>query len=121
MIETYMKRICRDDAVYWASPEPTSSGYMTYSDPREIKCRWISATEMIVLRTGREVTSLATIWVLEDLDEGGMLFHGKLDDLSADQKADPRKVPNAFEIRIPWKTPSLAMQDEYVRKIALTK
>ena len=119
MIEQYMKRIARHTAVYWGSPKMNKDGVTEFDLPVEIKCFWKGGSEMLVLRTGREINSMATVYVLEDLAEGGMLWLGTLEDLSNLEESDPREISNAYEIQPTWKTPSLAMTNDYVRKVML--
>lgn len=118
-IETYIKRICKDTAVYWGSPAFSSAGHPTFADPVEVECFWNAKIQLFRDDSGRETASRAEVFVTQDLDDHGMLYHGTLDDLTTAQKDDPRKVSTAYEIRRFIKKPSLHLSDNYMRKALL--
>jgi len=121
MINAYIKRLAKQSratAVYWAAP--VSDGAVNRFDaPKQIEVFWKEASRVIVNRQGREINSMARLFVSEDLDEGGMIWKGALSDLTTAQKADPRKVSDAYEIELFWKVPSLSISDEFQRKAIL--
>ena len=119
-IETYMKRICKQTAVYWGTPTPDKFAKNSFATPIEIKCFWSNKTEMITDNAGKEIVSRATFYVFQDLDEQGMLFFGVLDDLTVAEKADPTKVKKAFEIKQFLKIPSLLNTRKFNRRVMLT-
>ena len=115
-IANYMKKACFQTAVYWGSPTSDLDGSSSYVSPVEIKCLWQEAIKMIKDTEGKEIVSNASIYVLQDLDNHGMLFHGELDDLSLEEKNDPKKRTEAYEIKLFVKTPSLHLRGEFNRK-----
>lgn len=115
MIERYIKRISKDTAVYWASPTSRTDGSNAYATPVEISCFWLNETELTSTQDGKEVYIVAKVFVSQDLDEQGMLFQGCLSDLTAAQKADPRKVRRAYEIRRMSKLPSRHLKNAFNR------
>ncbi len=117
--EAFMKRAVRQTAVYWSSPTASEDGSNTFVTPTEIQCLWREKIEMITDKEGREVVSRATVYVLEDMDEQGMLYLGTLADLSTAEKADPRKVTNAYEIKLFVKTPGRHLNGEFARRAML--
>lgn len=121
MIDAYIKRLAKQSnvtAVYWASP--VSDGAVNrFDDPKQIEVFWKDAFAVVVNRRGREVNSMGRVYVSEDLDEGGMLWKGVLEDLTDAEKADPRKITSAYEIELFWKTPSLSIHDQFQRKVIL--
>lgn len=119
MIEKYIKRISRHTAVYWSRPTPRADGSNSYAAPIEIKCLWVGGTQYIPDRDMREVSAKALVYVSQDLDEQGMLFLGKLSELTTAQKTDPRKVSRAYEITKFEKIPSLHIKDAYNRHAIL--
>ena len=119
-IERYMKRICsRDTAVYWGEPTKDAKAALLYATPVEIGCFWKEEMEMIRDSKGREIVSRAKVYVTQDLDEHGMLFHGTLADLSQDEESDPRIIPGAYEVKMFLKIPSLHLPNEYNRNAVL--
>jgi len=119
MIESYIKRLGTDTLVYWSAPVADASGVMQYSAPKEIKGFYKGGYEVMRHRDGREIGSVAVVYLTEDIDEVGMLWLGELTDLTTAQKEDPRLVAGAHEVKMFIKTPSLAMKNNFARKAIL--
>ena len=81
-LDSVISRMCKQIAVYWGSPKNDGQGYYTFALPVEIQCRWQDGVETIKDSNGREIVSRATIFVLQDLDEEGYLWLGRLSDLT---------------------------------------
>lgn len=121
-LQGFINRITkRDTAVYWGSPTPGFSGSLTFAAPVEIQCFWQDSAKTMMSNEGREVVSNASVHVTQDLAQNGMLYHGCLDDLTTEQKSDPRKVINAFEIIRFTKLPALNRAGEYERVAYLSQ
>lgn len=105
-IERYLKTKCKQTAVYWPAPEPDEYGKNVYGTPYEIPCLWSGSKTLIKNDNGQEVVSKAKVHVINDLDDQGMIWKGKLDDLTEDEKANPILVKDAFEIKEFIKIPS---------------
>ena len=118
-IEAYMKVRCTDTAVYWSSPVSNAGGTMTFAAPVEISCLWTGKRELYRDDEGREVACKATVYLLQELDDHGMVYKGELVDLSAGEKSDPRIVNDAREIKLFIKTPSLNTVGQFNRKVLL--
>jgi hypothetical protein len=119
-IERYLKKTGqKDTAVYWGEPTKTASGGMTYLYPVEIGCIWKSTVENIITTDGKEIVSMAQVWVTEEVVDHAMIFHGTLDDLTDAEIADPRLKSNAIEIKQVLKTPSLSIKGTFNRKAYL--
>lgn len=116
-VESFINRvILRDTAVYWDMTDSNPDGTVLYGQPIEIGCTWKKDIRRIKDFWEKEVASRAQIYVGIDLIEQGMLYHGKLVDLSEEEKATPSLIPNAFEIRRFQKTPSLYLPNKFMRK-----
>ena len=118
-LDSYMKRMCIYTAVYWKTPVADKYGAFSFDDPVEIKCLWKDKITLIRNNEGREVTTMAKVYVLEDLDESGMLFNGTLNDLTTAQKSDPKTIPSAYEIKKFLTTPSIYLKNEFNRAALL--
>jgi len=110
-------RACVQTAVYWGDPSDDGYGGKTFGSgyPEEILCRWENRKQLITNAQGKEIVSMARVYVLQDLDEEGWLFLGSLDDLDSDEEEDPRKVDGAFEIKQFSKSPEYRSTDKFVR------
>lgn len=118
-VESFINRVKqRDSAVYWslADPPTLADGSPSYQAPLSIEVIWREDQRVVKDFYEKEFISRANIYTGDDLEEQGMLYHGSLSDLSAEQKVDPRLVPEAYEIRRIMKVPSLAFKDKYMRK-----
>jgi len=106
-LDSFMARRYIDTAVYWGTPVADAWGKLQYADPIEIKCFWVEERKVVADKAGRDTVSMATIYVLIDLDDSGMLFHGTLDDLSAGEELDPLSVIGIYEIKAFVKMPGI--------------
>lgn len=115
----FVESVCVQTAVYWGSPEPDGYGGKNYTDPVEIACRWDDVTKVVTTSDGREVVSKASILLTQDVDEGGLLLLGTLDDLDSADEYSPEGLETAREILRFDKTPLFQSATEFVRKAFL--
>jgi hypothetical protein len=116
----HISDICSQKAVYWGNPRNDGFGKMQYDDPRQVNCFWMDEQETLTDDEGKEWVTNAKVFVLEDMDEQGVLWLGTLCECSDDEKEDPLKeLQKAREIKRFIKTPSLYDEDTYVRKVIL--
>jgi len=119
-LDSYMQRVCTDTAVYWGSPQEDGYGGKIYDTPVDISCFWEDTIQVFQNTNGEIVISKAEVFVLQDVDENGILYHGSLSDLSESEKSDPLSVEGAYFIRKFEKLPALGGTSEYIRKVYLT-
>lgn len=89
----------KQTAVYWGTPVSTGAGGRTFADAVELDVRWEERHDMFIDAQGQEKQSSAVVFVDQDVDIGGYLFLGDLDDLSSGEEGDPMTVSGAYEIR----------------------
>jgi len=139
-ISKFIEKVCVQTAVYWGDPTPDGYGGKTYSDPVEIPCRWDDTLEVIKDERGEEIICKAKVLVTQDLEEGGMLYLGTLEDLvivvggnvvmgglgtgnivlaGLSKMSHPEDVEDAYEIIIVKKIPMIRSTSEYVRTVYL--
>ena len=139
-ISKFIEKVCIQTAVYWGAPTPDGYGGKTYSDPVEIPCRWDDTLEVIKDERGEEIICKAKVLVTQDLEEGGMLYLGTLEDLGIvvggnvvmgglgtgnivlaglNKMSHPEDVEDAYEITIVKKIPMIRSTSEYVRTVYL--
>ena len=142
-IQKFIEKVCVQTAVYWGDPTPDGYGGKTYSDPVEIPCRWEDTLEVIKDKRGEEIICKAKVLVTQDLEEGGMLCLGTLEDLgivvtggnvvmgglgignivlaglAKIKKSHPEDVEDAYEITMVEKIPMIRSTSEYVRTVYL--
>ena len=85
-------------ALYWGSPSASGWGGYDWNDAVEIDCRWEQASEKFINQTGEEVQSQAVVYLDQDVDVGGYLMLGDLDDISSSE-ATPDDVDGAYAIQ----------------------
>ena len=121
VFETNMEKyICVQDVVYWANPVDDGRGGYTYDDPVEIKARWDDLQKQIVSADGEQLVCDAQVCVLEDLDIGGVLYLGTIEELLvagylAGDLSPARDVPGAYEIRRVDKIPMPGSTSDFFR------
>lgn len=123
-IEQMIARRSEQVIVYWGSPVENGIGGKTFASPVEVYGRWQNQNQLLYDNKGTEYLSKSIVYTACDLQEGGMMWLGCLDDLEAlvdsDQLLDPQTVPNAFFIKRIDKNPSLANVQQFNRVIYLT-
>lgn len=113
-IESFIRKICVQTAVYWGNPVPDGFGGMTYDIPVEIKVRWDENIKVVVDKEGKEITSPVTILSPEDLVEQGRLMLGTLEDV--DFEWIPTDIEeNTFEIVAREKISMIKSLTQFVR------
>lgn len=118
-INTFIRRLLKDTAVYWGGPVKDGYGkYASFDAAVEIPCRWSDATELFTDARGMEYVSKAVVLVGQDLDEEGYLFHGTLNDLNSQEIVDPENIENAHVIKRFTKIPDIKSR-QFVRKAHL--
>jgi len=118
-LETFIKSVCVQTAVYWGNPQPDGRGGYTFDEPVEIGCRWDQKIQVIVGTTGKEIVSKAEILVTQDIDEEGFLFLGSLTDLDSDEAGDPQIITDAWEVLLFIKSPFFKSTSEFTRQVFL--
>lgn len=120
----FIEKFCVQTAVYWSSPVNDGTGTKTFAFPVEILCRWENSDRIISGADGKQYVCTAQILVKQELDQGGFLMLGTLEDLDKigalqkryDAKANPLKCDKAYEIRQFDKTPWVKSNTIFVYK-----
>lgn len=125
-IQGFIKKVCKQTAVYWGNPISDGFGGFVYDSPVEIKCRWDEVSKLVQNNEGQEVVSNATVLVTTTLDINGVLFLGTLDDLdtiidlpSSQAFPTPDQVENSFAILTRDKTPEFGSNSKFVNIVYL--
>lgn len=112
-ILSFVKRVCVQDAVYWAPP--VNDGFNNaYPTPVAIKCRWEGTDKMVTTDMGRQYICAFEIISPTECKVGGLLGLIDLDTLSVDQKANPKNYPEFPEIKKVDKTPLFRSTNKFV-------
>lgn len=117
--------MCAQTCVYWGNPQTDGRGGYTFDVPVEIPCRWEDKDQIMGTQVGGEVTgnillSRSVVFVLQDVDELGYMYLGRLSDLTAQQQANPKLKESAYCIKRFEKTPALGSTTIFLRKAFLT-
>lgn len=119
-------------AIYWGNPVMDGYGSVSYDTPVEIPCRWQEKNEEITTKEGINIISHTSVLVGTDLDEGGYLMLGTLEDIAesasmSDSESEsspdynypqPTDLPDAFPIKVVQKIPDKRAR-LYVRWVML--
>jgi hypothetical protein len=101
-IESFIRKVCVQTAVYWGNPKPDGFGGMTFDYPIEVMVRWDFTQRAVLNQQGIEINCDASVLSPEDLEREGMLFLGTLDDLwnesttSSGGLSDPKNFEGAI-------------------------
>jgi hypothetical protein len=103
-VANLLKRVCKQDCVYWAPSAVGTDGQVTeYEDPVDLKCRWEDVQEVYIDKDGNEKVSRSRVFVLQDVKPLGVLWLGTIEQLTTTD--DPFVNEGAYEIRQFDKTP----------------
>lgn len=116
-------RMQKQTAVYWPLASADSGGddhddygQPVVTDPFEISCRWEYRVEEFIIADGTRHLSRAVVYVDRDVDVGGILMLGDLDDITDDDT--PKENDGAWEIMRFDKSPNIRVS-EYLRTVYL--
>ena len=112
----YLTKNFKQTIVYWGNPQPDGFGGFSFDDPVEISGRWEDKIILFINANGEEVRSEAIVYIDRDVDLGGYLYLGSLNDLDSDPT--PSDTLNAKEIRAFYKIPNIK-GTAYFRKVIL--
>jgi len=116
-IEAVINRMLRQIVVYWANPVDDGYGGYTFDNPVELSARWERADEIEFGDNGEEVVIKAHCYLEQDVEEGGYIYLGTLDDI--DSNDQPGDVEGAIRIFSFSKIPGLNAPLQYIRKASL--
>jgi hypothetical protein len=119
-IDSYIKSTCTQDAVYWGNPKEDGYGGKTFDAPIDIKCRWQDIVQLLGTPDKESVISRATVVVLQDLEEDGLLWLGTLANLTVQQQNDPRTIEDICIVKRFSKLPAIRSTTVFLRKVYLT-
>ena len=119
----FVSDVCVQTAVYWGVPKPDGYGGTSYDDPIELSppngVRWDDQVEVITNSQGEEITSQARVLLLQEVEPEGLLWLGRLEDLTQSQKDDPSQIEDARKIQRVDENPLFQSTDEFVRQAYL--
>lgn len=116
MITDLMDRFCLEKSVYWEPSGLDNYGMKTYSSPVEVKTRWEVGMQEVKRADGQIEVSTAVVYVLQSMKIGGYIWKGRLEDLTSDQKSNPKTVENVCEI-LEYNELTSIYTDGVVRKV----
>lgn len=92
-----IKRMRKQDAVWWAVTGQNASGENLYDAPIQVKCRWEDVAEQFTDATGNVVISNARVYVDRIMKVGDVLWKGTLADIV--YQVEPLRNEGAYAIR----------------------
>lgn len=70
-----------DNCVYWAPTRKNQFGKQLFAEPVELGCRWEDTITVQRSLEAEELLFDVKVYVSTDVEEDGMLWHGKLNDV----------------------------------------
>lgn len=93
------------DAVYWPVIKNELGGIISdangnprFDIARQIKVYWMQSSELLDVGGGQAKMSKGRVYTGEDIDEGGMMFLGTLDDVPPGRIDSPREIQKASQV-----------------------
>jgi hypothetical protein len=108
----------KQTVVYWGNPVNDGLGAFTFDDPVEISARWEDRQQMFKNAQGQDELSKAVVYLGQDVQIGGYLYLGTLDDMSS-SAPEPGDVTTALQIQGLTKVPGIK-GTTYLRKVWVT-
>lgn len=102
-----------DDAVYFPPSTVGRDGQRSFGEPVAIKCDWLDSKEEFLDKNGGKQVSKAVVFVDQDVELLGVLWHGTIAELTSE--SEPFKNEGAYEIRKFDKVSRLRRLTEFVR------
>jgi hypothetical protein len=117
----FIKRSCKQVAVYWGNPQDDGFGGRTFDAPVEIYVRWDDREQLLTVDEGEKVISRAILFLSQDLNVNGLIYKGGMTDFTAEQLADPQSISsNICLVKRMERYPSLIGLDDIIYKAFLT-
>jgi hypothetical protein len=95
-----LRKMRKQNAVYWAPLEINTNGEWTYDEPVQLKVRWEDRVEEVKLQASK-----ALVYVDRELVVQGVLWKGKISEL--EDEDNPFANPGAFAIQTFMMIPTL--------------
>jgi len=97
-IPRFMHKWMTQDLVYWRMTGNDGEGGFEFAAPVELKCRYEKKTEQVLTANGEEKVSRARLFTSTELQEGGYVYIGTLDDSNIPSDESPEKTEGAARI-----------------------
>ena len=115
---SFLTRMYKQTVVYWGAPTLDGFSNKTFADPIELSARYERVDELVKGPDGEELLSKARVWVPQEVDEGGYIYLGTLDDLDSNPD-DPKTIEGADEILSFRKMPQVGSTTEFILRANL--
>lgn len=102
-----IKRFLNQTLVYWGNPQDDGEGGFTYDAPIEIRGRCEYRVEIVRGDMNEEVVSRARVYLDREVQHGGYLYLGTLDDSAIGDNMHPSSTDEAMRILSLDKIPRL--------------
>lgn len=104
------------DVVYWGNPQNNGFGTFSYDPPIALKCYWQEKEQILSNENEKAVISRAIVHLPQDVVLDGLLWLGKLDDLTTEEQNDPKSISGVVIIKRFEKTPLIRSTTVFLRK-----
>ena len=94
----YIRKHLHQTMIYWGNPKNDGEGTYTFDAPIEIRGRCEYRTELVRTETGEEKVSRARVYLEQEVDQGGYLYLGSLEDSDVPPYPNPEEMDEAMRI-----------------------
>lgn len=104
----FIQRHLNQTLVYWGNPQDDGEGGFTFDSAVEIIGRCEYKVEQVVSGNGELTVSRARVYLAQEVDQGGYLYLGTLDDSEmVDSAPHPDDISESMRIMVFEKIPRL--------------
>lgn len=104
----FIKKNLNQTLVYWGNPSDDGYGGYDFDAPVEIAGRCEHTAVMVVVNEGEEVVNRAFVYLDQEVDKGGYLYLGTLDDAAMGSSLQPDTTEGSMRILAFEKIPQLS-------------
>ena len=116
----YIRKNLVQILVYWGNPVSGTYGKISFDSPVEIIGRYEMKNEIVVTHEGEEKVAGGHAILNQDIDVGGYLYVGALDDsIMPSDPDDPREIDDTMRIIVKAQYPRLGSTSEFLYRAHL--
>lgn len=118
-MQSFISAIFNQTLVLWNTPVNNGYNALTYATPIEIKGRWENKSELLHVGNTELGASTAQVYTMENVKKGNWVYLGSLTDLTEEQKANPKLLEEAYEVKEVQEYTKLRSTAVLYRKVSL--
>jgi len=116
----YIRKNLVQTLVYWGNPVTDGYGQISFDSPVDVIGRYEMKNEIVITHEGEEKVAGGHAILNQDIDVGGYLYLGTLDDSNMPSDvSDPREIDDVMRIIVKAQYPRLGSTTEFLYRAHL--